>query len=352
MLILQIIGGIVLVILAIIMIFYLYLRFVFGKYLHLQPQVEPLKIHLTEDIEPNWLNHKKAKKITKELQEIGFTQGKAFSIEEIPDMLLVHFYKNHIHAVLYKHRIVGFWVDFSIKVADNDYYYTTNAPLGDEIDMPPNMFKFYDKNASLQQLYNKIEELTKDKEVVYVPVEDFRNYCETIYKEQMSWKVKRGGVSFAEFKKISDGIKRKNFSDKELKEAFLEHKLMDLNSWHVYAIEEFAETLGTKDNYDEISRLMCDSFIVPFTTYAPAFIEYLTQWGVITEEQGKQLKKRYENETDIYQVFEEINGLFSEENRAIMIAEQDFPLPLKIYTRSHTNYRLLERQYLTQQRIK
>lgn len=335
MAILSIIGGIVVSILLLILCTYLYLRLKYGKYLHAKPHSQPLKIHLVEDVQPEWIKKGKSKKILQQLLSLGFQQGKAFTIQEMQDVCLIHLSKDNIHAAVCYHKIAGAWVDFAIKTVDGKEYSVGNVPIGEKIEVPPDMIKYVNKDDTVDALYQRMQDIVAKVQVKNVPIDEFREFIESSYKKEVSWRMRKGGVSYKEFVAEAENFEKNSLNEKKLQAAFIEHKLYELYDWHNPAIEEYIKKLGVDPA--SIENLTYECFIVPFTTNAPAFIEYLKQQDVINDEQCDKLKVKFANETDIFHVFDKINNLFSPDMQAKQLAEQDYPLSLKIYTKPYSD---------------
>ena len=335
MVVLQILGGILLAIIVIAAIIYLYYRLKFGKYLHHDANQEPLFIHLVEDVSPDWLENKNTIKTVKELEDLGFCTGKAYSIYEIDDVLLQVFFKDHITSVLYFHNIAGLWVDMVVEEEDGKEYTFSNAPMGSGMEHRPECKKIFDSSASIRDLYENTVKITKHKDIAFLSINEnsFREYFELAYKKDIAWKSRNGGISYEEFLKTEKEAPFTS-SKKKIEEAFIATKEAELHQWHDAAIDEYcrSEGINEEDSYDLEYKLI----IVPYVTNTSAFLRYLESKGFLNDHQSKKLKKTYLNETDIYEIFEKINSLFSPELRAEYIKEVEFPLNIKIYRLSES----------------
>ena len=330
MIILEIIGGIVLAIVVIIFLIYVYFRIKFGKYLNMEPEMEPLAIHLVEDVSPDWSTKPKVKVVVKELHQLGFTAGKAFTIYEMDGYSLQSFYQYPVVAVVYWHEVVGCWVDMVAKEIDSKDYTFSNAPMGGGLNYSPECEKTFDTSASLSALYESISSITRhpDKKFSNVNGDNFRDYFESAYKKDMAWKNRNGGVSYEEFLNIEKEMPFKTRS-KNIKEAFVLYKEAELERWHNLVAEEYCkhESLKGDEKYEVIYKLI----IVPFKGNASAFLNYLESKDFINESQLSKFTELYENEFDMYALFEKINNLLSPELRAELVREVDFPLSIKLY---------------------
>lgn len=336
MIILQVLGAILLAIIVIVVSIYLYFRFKFGKYLTCSDQEgEPLKIHLIEDIAPDWLDQKKPAQAVEALVNLGFQQGKSYTVDEMEAMAIQHFYKDEINVALYRHDIAGVWVDFAFYDDDGKEYTVSNVPeIGSQFEARPECIRHYDNKASIGQLYEKVKHLAQNTTAIGFAPDEFRDKVEEAYKKDMAFRVRNGGTSYDDFLKIAKLTKgAEKMSDKKLKEAFLEHKLQELNAWHYPALNEYAE----KQNVDEDDDFTYECFIVPEKAHVPALLSYFEEQDFISEKQLEKLEKALADKPNAspYKVFEKINSLFSPERQAKLIATQDFPLPLRIYRRRY-----------------
>ena len=119
-------------------------------------------------------------------------------------------------------------------------------------------------------------------------------------------------------------------------EAFIATKEAELHQWNDAAIDEYCRSEGIKEeeSYDLAYKLI----IVPYVTNTSAFLRYLESKGFLNNHQSEKLEKIYLNETDIYEIFEKVNNLFSPELRAEYVKEVEFPLNIKIYRLSESMF--------------
>ena len=337
MLFLQIIGGIVVAILVLIILFYLFIRIKFGKFMHADTNPEPLIIHLNKDINPDWIQNKQPQQFIDDLKSLGFVAGDAYLIREMEGTQLVSMHQGPMCAVVYQHPIAGAWVDIVLNEVDGTEFTVSNAPLGAAIDAPEDCQKIMDPSLSVKEIFQKITELKNqsNKEFVAINEENFRAFFEAAYKKDMAWRTRKGGVSFEEFMGTSDEANFKT-SDKNLKEAYIQLKEDDLYHWQDAALEHYrkANDIDPDKFHEESYGLL----VVPFTSAAEAFINYLEAHAYIDEDQADKYKQLHSEETDMFKLFDTINAHLSPELRAAFITEQDFPLPLKIYKAKYGDY--------------
>lgn len=331
--ILQIIGGVFLVIIVLIVLIYFFFKIKFGKYLNMDVEEEPLSINLNEDVLPDWLNDKKALALVSELDELGYSSGPAYSIYEMKDVHLKSYFKKPLMAVVYSHKVAGVWADILIEEIDGKEYTYSNAPMGGGMDNRPECVKEFRPTANLSELHALAEEAIKDSkaEMYEVDENNFREYFEAAYKKDVIWKQQKGGITFEEFSTIEEEAPFST-SKENIEHAFVKTKLDEMKRWHVAALQEYqkSENIKDEDFYEFGYKLV----IVPFTSNATAFLEYLEERGFMSEIQLEKLVKLYSKDTDMEVLFEKINKLLSPKLRAEEVGKCSFPLELKIYRMS------------------
>lgn len=328
MIILQIIGGIVVAIVVFVILVFLYLRIKFGKLIYADTNHEPYIIHLNQDIDPQWIHNKKVKTLIESMESFGFNAGEPYFIQEMKDVYLLPFFNDCICALIYQHPVVDTWVEMVLLDENGTEYNVSNQTIGSSLEAPENIIKFIDPSLSIQNIFDKIQEIIKSSDVPLITIDDhnFRDFFENSYKKESAWRARKGGVSYEEFVKLSQENKIK-ISTKNTRQAFIDSKVTELYHWQEAALEHYYhENNITNDDY-----YSQDLFIVPFCVPAESLITYLVENDFIDESQEHKYAKVYAKHTDPFKMFDEINAHLSQELRAQFITEQDFPLKLKIY---------------------
>lgn len=274
MLFLEIIGGIVIFIVLLIISIYLFLKIKFGKWLNAalsDDNHSPLCIHLNEDLYPEWLENKKTKNHIQSFENHGFRSGKSYSIPEMDGVELLSLFKEPYTAVLYKHPIAGIWIDLFVRTNDDQEITVTNMPMGGEISSRPEMIKHVMKDSTLDEMMDRLYELTSQYSLKAIDEEVFRSIFEEAYKKDIQWRNRNGGISYDEFLSVEKESKGK-YSETQIKEAFIETKLQELRQWHQAIIEQYTEINHLKD--DETYELEWQSVIVPEKTDPVSYAHY------------------------------------------------------------------------------
>ncbi|MEE9425906.1 MAG: hypothetical protein V3V18_13175 [Methylococcales bacterium] len=327
MIILQILGGIVLFTAILALTVYFYFKYKFGKLLDLNPShnYSPLRVHLNEDLCPEWLEDKKIKKRISEIENLGFRVGKSFNIPEMDGVQLLSLIKEPSVAVLYNHKIVGNWVDFFAIGEDGHEYTVTNAPLGDGLIKRPDASKIFLKNVSIAEMTRKFWEQTDGRILTAIKKDDFRSAFEIAYAKDIQWKNRKGGISFQEFLSIEKDTPG-NYSDKKIKQAFIDSKLQEIEQWHEAVIEQYIEQ-NNLDYFEEGNPV-----IVPDRFDTESYLQYLREQELIGDHINlDKLTEYFSGNSDIKSIFTTLNEKLSPELRAKKLASFNHPLPIDLY---------------------
>jgi hypothetical protein len=183
---------------------------------------------------------KQAQLLVKKFIAHGFRVGEAYTIPEMDGVKLLSFYKEAYIAVLYTHPIAGLWVDLVAKSEDGSELTVTDMPVGAEISNRPEMKKVVMKGASIDEMVEQLYELTSGHSLQFIHQDDFRSFFEDAYKRDIQWRNRNGGISYEDFISVEQEMKQKH-TDKQIKEAFLETKLQELDQWHHSIVEQYIE---------------------------------------------------------------------------------------------------------------
>ncbi len=331
MIILQIIGGIVVLLIIIAFCIYLFFRFKFGKYLDIDSSINhsPLSIHINEEIFPQWLEDKSVINMITQIEGYGFHKSKSYSIPEMEDIQLLSFFKDSYTAVLYKHNVMGLWIDLFAISEDGSEITVTNMPLGSGIENRPEMKKYVMKNSSFDELIERFNTYIENVNLKSVNDDNFRFIFEEAYKKDIQWRNRNGGISYDEFLSVE---KESNisFKDKHVKEAFIETKLQELRLWHSNIISQYIESnnISAEEGYE----IEYQSIIVPEKTDPVSYAYYLREKGFISENVNlDKLAEHFKNEINIKTIFESLNNRLSPDLRASMAGSFTYPLNADLF---------------------
>ena len=334
MIVLQVLGALFLILIVLILggIFFFrrYVRRILSEACGDAQNIEPLIVHLNEEISPDWLEHEDVKRNCATLDEMGFARGACFVIYEMDGFKLLSFFRNPITAVVYWHESLGSWCDVVVVEKDGREYTFSNAPMGSGLDQRPESVRDFARDDSVADLVRKAEAIVTAGAGPFVSIsnEAFREFFETSYKKDMAWKTRKGGVSFDEFLNLARDS-GETYDEAVLREAFVRTKQDELHRWEQAALENYQSENDLSDN--DLEMLEDQLVVVPFTTDVEAFVNYLEYKGFVDENQAEKIVRAYRRENDIMQLFERLNGFLSPEIRARHVTSAEFPLPVKIY---------------------
>ena len=198
---LQIIGGIVVTLVVLALLFYVWIRLKYGKWLdHAETDHEPLQLHLNEDYSPAWRDKGTAAAFIADLKGCGFELGKAYAVVELEGVRTQSLFQPPYMATVYKHPLLETWVDLTfIAEPDELMINVSNAELGETIKAPPNCRKIYLDNASAQMLFVRLKQETEGLRGKIFNDANYRECFEEAYRNEMSWRAGQGGTTFEEF---------------------------------------------------------------------------------------------------------------------------------------------------------
>lgn len=327
---LQIIGGIVVGIIALIILGYAYFRIRYGKWVdYLANDTEPLQIHLNEDFSPDWREDPKVATFVEALKANGFELGKAYNIVEMDGVNMQSLFMPPFLATVWTHTMVDPWVDISFDDEDSCIEYSlTNAPLGETISSRPEAHKTFMKDASVPELLAVAKKQATDLNCKLINDSNFRENIEESYRKDMAWRCNQGGMSFDEFVATAQ-TDPKNYKEDHIREAFVETKLTELHRWHEAAVERLDEQeSGFLESLCESGKTV---FMVPRDGEVEAYIRYMEQQGVIGEQQSESMVKAFSGQSDLQMVVQRIFHGISEDLRPRKVKDIDFPISAELY---------------------
>ncbi len=329
----KILGIVFLVILVILLLVFFYIR---RKWRQLKEMAEmdgpmpPMKIHLNEDLDPTWKEEEEAAAGVKEIQSLGFVEGKAYSIKEMPNVVLVSLFNrdNGACAVLSKHDRGFVWTDFFVEYEDGNDLTVSNAPMGGEMESRPEANKITLEEASVPELYDVFKKELEPRPKKQLDDGNFRSVFEESYQKDMEWLAQQGGVSEEVLRKIAEQDDM-DFDEEDVQEALQELKLKEILGWHDACLENVLEMKNIPpEKWDFYKSKL---FIVSDLMFPPAFIEYLDDQMDFSIEQYESFQKLATETESITDLFLKINGSLSPDLRAKRVGRASSPMQVEIY---------------------
>ncbi len=291
---------------------------------------QPSEIHLVEEVSPTWMEEPGVHSIMKELNHLGFTRGRAYGIEEMPQVRLCSFFRDGPAPVcaLYEHEQAGNWVDLGVKYQDGTDITVTNAPTGEDLDARPNSKKVFIKDASLAALCRELERRLEPKATIAIDDANFRQTFEDAYREDMEWRNKRGGITEEEVRRIAEKEDGK-YDDLDIAEAMIQIKSGELFQLHEDCIENFIRQnpgLAEEDENDGENL-----FVVSDQLDAASYVGYLGTYLDLSDELFEQLERLSKVTKSAKVLFMKANGELHGRLRATKIGSVDSPIDADIY---------------------
>ncbi|MCP4113446.1 MAG: hypothetical protein GY749_49280 [Desulfobacteraceae bacterium] len=291
----------------------------------------PSRIHLNEDLQPDWLNSDDIREELAMFESSGFSIAGAYRIKEMPAISLMGMINESesMMAVLYKHEDIGYWTDFAIEYADGRELTVSNAPMGGELETRPGAEKIFAKDKSLSELLEIAKSKKQDGPYAEITKENFRDNFEASYAKDMAWRNERGGASKKEILRVAENMGM-DISEDDLETAYDELQENDLDRFHEECIEQFSkETTMSVAEWEEYRDYV---FIVTDKIESKSyFLDYLEGFFDFSDEQYSQYEKLFKSKETSKEFFEIINNSLSKELRAKKIGSVSEPVEADIY---------------------
>lgn len=287
----------------------------------------PLSIHLHEDLAPDWINSKDASEMIAAFTNLGFTQGRAYLIEEMDNVRLISMFNEQYVGVVSEVTDMGCFFEIVHLATDGTSLTVSTMPYGDVFEHAPEKEKLFVDNESISDVFQMVQDKRGSLDSIMPTNENFRNMVEKFYKEDVGFKNRNGGVSRDEFNKLA-AREKKRYSEEQINVAYLEFKSTELENWSDAGVEEYCEVNAVSD--EERYGGGCLLF-VPTKTDPEAFLHYLSEYDLVQEDHIEKLANGVRQETNILTLFERINNARSPDLRAIEKGTVSFPVEAKIY---------------------
>ena len=252
----------------------------------------PSTIDLTLEADPKWLTKDQARQDLAALATCGYVRGAAYTVDGMigVSVLGLHHPATGAFGCYYDHRAVGNWTDLCAHFADGLELTISNAPTGHQMDTRPNTEKIMTAGQPVAELHARLAERVAGRALKERPPDNFKAEFCAAYARDMAWRNAKEGTSEEEFRRIA--ASHKGLTDEQLKAAFKETKLKELNRWNGELLAAFAKstTLSVAQwkQYENNRVIFRDSF------HPAAYLEYLT--AIVTLKEGEEA--RYQQALD------------------------------------------------------
>jgi hypothetical protein len=291
-----------------------------------------VKVHLKPEYSPSWLRNRQVESLINDFNSVGFVPGKSYIIRELNDFQLQSMFLDNFAAMVVKHPVEGCWAEVCCQREDGKFLLVSNSPIGDEQNTHQDNEIIYQRDSNPIGLYNFLKVETAMSFTNPITEDNFKPVIEQYHLREISRKNNQGGITIKEFK---NNIKRINkqfkITKSDLRKVFLEMKVDELHQWHEACI--FAYRQSTDQKASKFNYLDYELFIVPRKTISQAYIEYLSDFGVIDKKLKDSLSTALRKKSDIRNIFQVINNALPDHRRATQVGHVEYPLDAEIYKR-------------------
>lgn len=159
----------------------------------------------------------KVEQLSRALEMQGFDEIGRYRVREIPGLTLTAFTQRFqaVCSVVYEHPLVGVFMDAFSENEDGVSLTVTNAPVGGELDTPPDRDKIVNKEWSADEVYDVLLRQRPRGPHRRIDAHNFVAEFERAYALEMDWRIHRG-VSEEEVRRTAENMGGR-FSDRSIR---------------------------------------------------------------------------------------------------------------------------------------
>jgi hypothetical protein len=309
---------------------------------------EPARLELEPILgDVDWAQPEAMKALRDFLIGEGFESVGVFQTEGLGDIQLEGWAGpvRSLCAATYQHSALHRpWVDLIVRSEDGRSWTATNAPMGGEMEVPPNKVKHFDANATPAALLARLNEMVPPDAVRLKPPTTssaFKERFEAVYAEEMEWRLSRGGPTEREVRAVmaqsgdadDEDLYRqthrvlKNQAAEKLtgllRERFERETTMSVADWR--EVEDRLVFVHEHDTPDRLNDLV--------ETWAPPHDDE-DEDGVDDEDEGQDGTGPFESEAADFQprlAFARYNETLALDSRFVKIGELSKPVGADVY---------------------
>jgi hypothetical protein len=209
--------------------------------------VPPMRIKLSPATVAEAAHPDDLERITLELQALGFQRGELFNMGDIGGVCRAMFHPQHnLEAVVSDHLLLSVWVEFVAWFADGTELTYSNAQQPSKLDPVPGHESRSFPGEQVAVLWERFKNDLPAKPRAAVDPKTFAERFEQAYRDEMDWRISRGGVTEDEIRRCGgtddEGVNERLIQtvqsawqmriaqhfDEELRNAFLQGESMSL----------------------------------------------------------------------------------------------------------------------------
>lgn len=329
--ILNILGIVFIVVIVIGICLFFYLRKKWRQLVEMAKDgdMPPFRVHLNEDLDPEWTADPEISGQIKKLEELGFAKGKAYSIHEMPGVVMASFFKpdEGLFALVNRHERGLVWAEFAVQYEDGNELSISNLPAGKGVDHRPEVKKLQLSDAGMEELYDALKKELEPKPKKTINDGNFREEFEKSYEKDNVWRMQKGGISKEEVRRMAeDGG---DFDEETFEETLAEIKLQEIRTWHDACIEHLLEKKNAPAEKWDFYK---DRFIIVSDLMMPlAFVNYLDERMEFTEEQYNSFRTLANPKIKAGNLFSKIHETLSPDLRPKKAGSINYPIQAEVY---------------------
>jgi hypothetical protein len=198
--------------------------------------VPPMRIKLNPATLDEAAHAVDLQRMSTELEGLGFRRGELYSLEGAGMLCQALFHPNErVDGLVYDHSFAGVWIDFDLRFADGTSLCYSNSPQGSTLDHPPGHDIRHFPGEQVAVLWERFQHDLPSKLRANSDAAGFVQRFEEGYREEMDWRISRGGVTIEEIRRtVAQG------GDDDASEELIS---MIQTAWHMRIAQHLDEQL-------------------------------------------------------------------------------------------------------------
>jgi|GEM_PF-5386662 len=209
---LQILGGIVLLIVALGVAAWLWLRWQIGRMKKLAKMmggpVAPVRIHLEPVSEAVWRDPRQVERMAEEFAAAGFSRAGTYRLREVSEVVMAPFVAadGMAYGLITEHPMAGVFAEVVQSSADGHMLTISQAKVTDQSPPPPHKTVIRRTGASVTELLSEYEAHRLPPPIAPHTAAGFPAAFEAAYHRDMTWAYEHGPLKGMNVEQISDLI--------------------------------------------------------------------------------------------------------------------------------------------------
>jgi hypothetical protein len=189
---------------------------------------------------------------------LGFSDMGTFGVKEMPGTVMLAMYNSEkdFTAVVYEHPAVGVFSEVLALYEDGGAVTAGNAPQGGNLDWPEDRIKMNDKGADPKRLFEFVSEYLDRKPLRRVGPDNFASVYEGEYAKVMDWRLKRGGATKEEIRRVAASMGKTGVTESAIEAAAKIEELKAAMQLSRMCLENFMKQGGLPSGMNPKTKLV------------------------------------------------------------------------------------------------